>query len=207
MKVLLINGSPHEHGCTYTALTEVGSALEKHGIETELLYLGQKPIAGCIACGKCREVPGHCVFDDMVNQVSSRLDEYQAIVVGSPVYYAGPSGQLCAFLDRLFFSNQRRMKGKLAAAVVSCRRGGASAAFDRLNKYFTISNMMVVGSQYWNQVHGHEPQEVMQDEEGLQTMRTLGENMAWLLSSIAAGDAAGVQPPEYEQGIATNFIR
>ena len=135
------------------------------------------------------------------------MDGYDGMIAGSPVYYAGPSGQICAFLDRLFYSSGGRMAGKLAAAVVSCRRGGASAAFDRLNKYFTISNMIVVGSQYWNQVHGFTPGDVRKDEEGLQTMRTLGENMAWLLKSIQAGRKQGLQPPKYEPRISTNFIR
>ena len=205
MKVLLINGSPNEKGCTYTALTEVGATLGKHGIETELLYLGKKPISGCIACGKCAAA-GKCVFNDAVNEVTARLDEFAGMVVGSPVYYAGPSGQLTAFLDRLFYVNEAKMAGKLAAAVVSCRRGGASAAFDRLNKYFLISNMHVVGSQYWNQVHGFTPDDVRKDKEGLQTMRTLGENMAWLLKSIEAGRKAGVKFPEYEPRVRTHFI-
>ncbi len=205
MKVLLINGSPNEHGCTYTALSEVAATLNKHGIETEILYLGKKPIAGCIACGKCFET-GKCVFNDAVNAVSEKLDEYDGIVVGSPVYYAGPSGQLTAFLDRLFYPNESRMAGKLAAAVVSCRRGGASAAFERLNKYFLISNMNVVGSQYWNQVHGFTPDDVRKDKEGLQTMRTLGENMAWLLGCINAGRKAGVPLPFYEERVRTDFI-
>lgn len=206
MKVLFINGSPHEKGCTYTALTEVGSVLQKHGIDTEMLYLGKKPIAGCTACMHCRQT-GACVFDDKVNEISRRLDEFDGIIVGSPVYYAGPSGQLTAFLDRLFYSSAGRMAGKLGAAVVSCRRGGASAAFDRLNKYFTISNMHIVGSQYWNQVHGSTPEDVLKDEEGLQTMRTLGENTAWLLKCIEAGKKAGVPVPEYEAARRTNFIR
>lgn len=205
MKVLLINGSPNEKGCTYTALTEVGKTLQKHGIDTEILYLGKKPIAGCIACGKCHET-GKCVFDDAVNEVAAKLDEYDGIIVGSPVYYAGPSGQLTAFLDRLFYPNEAKMAGKLAAAVVSCRRGGASAAFDRLNKYFLISNMHVVGSQYWNQVHGFTPEDVRKDKEGLQTMRTLGENMAWLLKCIEAGRKAGVPFPVYEPRMRTHFI-
>lgn len=205
MKVLLINGSPNEYGCTYTALSEVAGTLHRHGIETELLYLGKKPIPGCIACGKCFET-GKCVFNDQVNETLDKLDGYDAIVLGSPVYYAGPSGQLCAFLDRLFFAKEHRMAGKLGASVVSCRRGGASAAFDRLNKYFTISNMPVVPSQYWNQVHGFTPEDVRKDAEGLQTMRTLGENMAWLLKCIAAGRENGVTPPEYEQRVSTNFI-
>ena len=205
-KVLLINGSPHAKGCTYTALREVETALTAAGVASELLHIGVKPVAGCIACGKCFRT-GICTFDDAVNDVLAVLDDYGALVVGSPVYYAGPSGQVCAFLDRLFYSAGDRMAGKLAAAVVSCRRGGASAAFDRLNKYFTISNMMVVGSQYWNQVHGNTPEEVRQDLEGLQTMRTLGQNLAWLLRSVEAGKEQGVTPPRYEPFARTNFIR
>lgn len=205
MKVLLINGSPNEKGCTYTALSEVANSLQSHGIATEILYLGKKPIAGCIDCGKCRQT-GKCVFDDKVNEVAERLDEFDGLIVGSPVYYAGPSGQLMSFLDRLFFSGGKKMAGKLGAAVVSCRRGGASAAFDRLNKYFTISNMHIVGSQYWNQVHGFTPDDVRKDKEGLQTMRTLGENMAWLLKCIEAGNNAGVPKPKYEPPVHTHFI-
>lgn len=205
MKVLLINGSPHEHGCTDTALCEVAGKLNEHGIETEPLYLGLKPMAGCIACGKCAE-NGRCVFNDKVNEVLDKLDEFDGIIVGSPVYYAGPSGQLCAFLDRLFYSSRGRMTGKFGAAVVSCRRGGASAAFDRLNKYFSISNMNIVSSQYWNQVHGNTPEEVRKDLEGLQTMRTLGENMAWLLKSAQSGKNSGVLSPQYESRVSTNFI-
>lgn len=205
-KVLLINGSPHELGCTYTALKEVAETLEKNGVETEILYLGTKPVAGCIACGKCGQT-GRCVFNDQVNQVLEKLDEYSGIVVGSPVYFAGPTGQICAFLDRLFYCGGDRMKGKVAAAVVSCRRGGATAAFDRLNKYFTISNMHVAGSQYWNQIHGKTPAQAVKDLEGLQTMRTLGQNMAWLIKSIAAGEASGLAAPEYEKTQITNFIQ
>lgn len=205
MKVLLINGSPHEKGCTYTALTEVAETLHKHGIQTDLIYLGKKPVAGCIACGHCAKA-GKCVFPDLVNEIGPKLDEYGAIVVGSPVYYAGPSGQITAFLDRLFYAYGAKTAGKLGAAVVSCRRGGASAAFDRLNKYFTISNMHIVGSQYWNQVHGFTPDDVRKDEEGLQTMRTLGENMAWLLQCIEAGKNAGVPAPKREKIVRTHFI-
>lgn len=204
-KILLINGSPHEKGCTYTALSEIANTLAKNNVESEILHLGTKPVAGCIACGKCFQT-GRCVFDDKVNEVLEKLDEYDGIVVGSPVYYAGPTGQLCAFLDRLFFCSERRMVGKLGAAVVSCRRGGASAAFDRLNKYFTICNMTVVGSQYWNQVHGFTPEDVRKDEEGLQTMRTLAQNMAWLLKNRDAGKAQGISAPVYEARINTNFI-
>ena len=201
-KVLLINGSPHQFGCTYTALRETADTLEKNGMETEILYLGTKPIAGCIACAKCHE-SGRCVFDDGVNQLLQRLDEFQGIVVGSPVYYAGPAGQLCAFLDRLFYCGENRMAGKLAAAVVSCRRGGATAAFDRLNKYFTISSMQVVGSQYWNQIHGRTAEDAKKDLEGLQTMRTLGQNMAWMLKNMENG----AEHPEYEKRLRTDFIR
>lgn len=205
-KVLLINGSPNEHGCTYTALKEIADTLAKHDVESEILYLGKKPVAGCIACNKCAGT-GRCVFDDKVNEVLEKLDEYGGIVVGSPVYYAGPTGQLCAFLDRLFYCSEDRMAGKLAASVVSCRRGGASAAFDRLNKYFGISNMHIVGSQYWNQVHGFTPDDVRKDEEGLQTMRTLAQNMAWLLKNLQAGQQQNVPFPQYEGRLRTHFIR
>lgn len=205
-KILLINGSPHEHGCTYTALKEVADTLAAGGVDSEFVYLGTKPVAGCIACGSCAGTD-RCAFGDQVNEVLEKLDEYDGIVTGSPVYYAGPSGQICAFLDRLFYASGGRMAGKLAAAVVSCRRGGASAAFDRLNKYFTISNMNVVSSQYWNQVHGKVPEDVRKDKEGLQTMRTLAQNIIWNLKNMEAGRAAGVEPPEYEAKEYTNFIR
>ena len=205
-KVLLINGSPHEKGCTYTALKEVSDTLEKNGVETEFCHIGIRPVAGCIACGKCA-AEGKCVFDDGVNLVLEYLDSYDGLVVGSPVYYAGPSGQICAFLDRLFYASRGRMAGKIAAAVVSCRRGGASAGFDRLNKYFSISNMVIATSQYWNQVHGNRPEEVRQDEEGMQTMRTLGQNIAWLIQCVEAGKGQGIGLPVYEPKQGTNFIR
>lgn len=206
MKVLLLNGSPHAQGCTYTALNEVGATLKKHSIDTELVHVGTRPVAECIACGSCKG-GAPCIFDDGVNALAARLEEFDALVVGAPVYYAGPSAQVCAFLDRLFYSAGGKLTGKPAAAVVSCRRGGASAAFDRLNKYFSINSMPIVTSQYWNQVHGNTPEEVLRDEEGLQTMRTLGENMAWLLRCIEAGKAAGVPAPVYEPKRPTNFIR
>ena len=205
-KVLLINGSPHEAGCTYTALKEIADTLKAEGIDSEILHIGNKPVPACIACGRCRET-GACIYDDLVNALNERMDEFGALVFGSPVYYSGPSGQICSFLDRLFYSSTGRMAGKLGAAVVSCRRGGATASFDRLNKYFGISGMHVVGSQYWNQVHGNTPEEVMQDAEGLQTMRTLARNMAWLIKCIEAGRAAGIPEPESEKKVATNFIR
>ena len=206
MKVLMINGSPHEKGCTYTALSEIKNTLSKEGIDSEILYLGTNAMYGCIACGYCSQ-NGKCVFDDLINQVLSKIDEYDALVIGSPVYYAGPSGQLTAFLDRLFYASKGRMAGKLGASIMSCRRGGASATFDRLNKYFTISNMPVVSSQYWNQVHGNSPCEVLQDKEGMQTMRTLAQNLAWLLKCIEEGEKSGITRPKYETKINTNFIR
>ena len=206
MKVLLINGSPHKKGCTFTALNEVAKTLEKNGIETEILYLGVKPIAGCIACGKCSQL-GKCFIDDKVNEILARCDEFDGLVIGSPVYYAGPSGQIRAFLDRLFYAGGRRFAGKPGAAVVSCRRGGATAAFDQLNKYFTISSMPIVSSQYWNQVHGAYAEQVLQDEEGMQTMRTLGNNMAWLLKCIQLGKENGITLPEREPPVWTNFVR
>ncbi len=206
MKVLLFNGSPNRAGCTYTALHEVAQQLHKHGIETEIVQVGAKPVAGCIGCGKCAGGAG-CIFDDGVNELAARLDEFDAMVVGSPVYYAGPSGQCTAFLDRLFYSASGKLRGKPGAAVVSCRRGGASASYDRLLKYFGINSMPIVTSQYWNQVHGNRPEEVLKDEEGLQTMRTLAENLAWLLKCIEAGRNAGVAKPEYEAPLRTNFIR
>lgn len=204
-KILLINGSPNEFGCTYTALKEVANTLEINEITSEIVYLGKKPIAGCIACNKCNTT-GKCIFVDKVNEILNKLDEYAGIVVGSPVYYAGPAGQLCAFLDRLFYCSESKMAGKLAASVVSCRRGGASAAFDRLNKYFGISNMHIVGSQYWNQVHGFTPEDVRKDKEGMQTMRTLAQNIAWLIKNINAGNIQGIAIPQYEQRVRTHFI-
>ena len=206
MKVLLINGSPNDRGCTYTALSEVAKTLELNGIGAEIYHIGTKPIAGCIACGKCK-AGAPCIFDDGVNEIAARLDEYDALIVGAPVQYSGPSGQSTAFLDRLFHSAAGKLKGKPGSCVVSCRRGGASASYDRLNKYFGISSMPIVTSQYWNQVHGNTPEEVLQDEEGMQTMRTLGENMSWLLKCIAAGKAAGVPMPKREAPLRTNFIR
>lgn len=205
-KVLLINGSPHEKGCTYTALEEAAGVLRAHSIETEFVWLGKKPVAGCIACGSCRK-SGRCVFDDEVNKIAAELDSIDALIAGSPVYYASASGQITSFLDRLFYVCGSRMAGKLGASVVSCRRGGATAAFDQLNKYFMMSSMPVVTSQYWNQVHGSSPDDVRKDEEGLQTMRLLGENMAWLLACINAGRKASVPEPVHETHVWTNFIR
>lgn len=207
MNVLLVNGSPHPKGCTWTALNEAARQLEKNGVQTTLLQVGSKAVRGCIACGKCRET-GYCIFkDDPVNEGIDLLRAADGLIVGSPVYYAGPNATLCAFLDRVFFLKAAPYAFKPAACVVSCRRGGASASFDRLNKYFTIARMPVVASQYWNSIHGNTPEEAAQDAEGLQTMRTLGDNMAWLLKCIAAGKAAGIMPPTPEPWQATNFIR
>lgn len=206
MNVLLINGSPHKNGCTHTALSEVAGELEKQGIDTTMLHIGTKPVAGCIACGKCAST-GMCVLrDDPVNEAIGLARQADGMIFGSPVYYAGPNGALCAFLDRMFFMKSAFYAYKPGAAVVSCRRGGAGTAFDRLNKYFTISNMPVVSSQYWNAVHGNTPEEVRRDLEGLQIMRTLGRNMAWLLKCIEA--SRGTVPyPEKEPRQTTNFIR
>lgn len=208
MKVLLVNGSPHEKGCTYTALCEVAAQLERNGVESELFWLGTDPIRSCMGCGGCaRAGKRRCVFDDIVNRALERLESCDGIIVGSPVHYAGPSGQITSFLGRLFYSGSALLQGKPGSAVVSCRRGGASAAYDSLCKYFQMSNMPLVTSQYWNQVHGNNPDEVRQDLEGLQTMRTLADNMAWLMKSIEAGRSAGVAYPEREARLRTNFIR
>ena len=202
MKVVLINGSPHRKGNTFIALSEVAGALEKEGVQTEIIQLGIKAVQGCIACNKCAEL-GHCVFQDtLYNQVREALQEADGIVVGSPVYYAGPNGALCALLDRVFYSCSELLAYKAGASVADSRRGGASATFDRLNKYFTILNMPVVSSQYWNSVHGMRPGEATEDAEGLQTMRMLGRNMAWLLKGVKREER-----PEPELRVMTNFIR
>lgn len=202
MKVLLLNGSPHKNGCTATALAEVGNTLEALGIQAEAFWIGNKPVPSCIACGGCRNGNG-CVYGDGVNEILQRNQEFDGLVVGSPVYYGCASGQIMSFLDRLFFASGGCFAGKAAAAVVSCRRGGASTAFQQLNMFFGINNMVIATSQYWNQVHGNTPQEVRQDLEGLQTMRTLARNLAWILQCQQAGGPA----PTHEAKISTNFIR
>lgn len=207
MNVLLINGSPHPRGCTYTALAEVAKTLNDEQIETTIFHIGTNAIHGCTACGKCREI-GRCVFtEDRVNECINYALQADGLIVGSPVYYAGPNGALCALMDRLFFVAGSALAFKPAAAVVSSRRAGGPASFDRLNKYFTMSNMPVVSSQYWNEVHGSTPEDVLKDAEGLQTMRTLGRNMAWLLKCIEAGKQNGIQLPVREMTVRTNFIR
>lgn len=204
MKVLLINGSPHREGNTFIALSEVARALEAEGIDTEIVSIGAKPVPGCIGCWHCAQT-GCCAFnDDLYLEIREKLASADGLIVGSPVYFAGPNGSLCALLDRLFVSCVDRLAYKPAAAVVVCRRGGASAAFDRLNKYFTITNMPVVSSQYWNSVHGRQPGEARQDEEGLQIMRVLGRNMARVLKN---GLLASENRPEPEPRIVTSYIR
>ncbi len=206
MKVLLVNGSDHEKGCTYTALCEVEKALQANGIETELYQLHGKSIAGCKGCWSCLKAK-KCVFDDgTVNEFVEKAASADGFVFGSPVYYASPSGGLLSFMDRVFYSGGRSLAYKPAAAVVSCRRAGASTTFDVINKYFTINNMPVVGANYWNEIHGNTAEQAAQDEEGLQTMRILGNNMAWLLKCLALGKEAGIEPIR-EKKIMTNFIR
>ena len=205
MKVLLINGSPKKEGNTFIALSEVQKTLEAEGIETELIHVGHKDIHGCIACNRCLET-GKCAFNDIVNEVAEKFKEADGIVVGSPVYYASPNGTLLSFLDRLFYSSPFDKSMKVGAAVAVARRGGTTATFDVLNKYFTISNMPIAPSQYWNSVHGRTPGEATQDGEGLQTMRQLARNMAFLIKSIQLGkEKFGL--PEHEERIATHFIR
>lgn len=203
MKVLLLNGSPHIDGCTNRALEEMASVFEKEGIESEIIHVGNKDIRGCIACGKCGELK-KCVFDDEVNKVAEKLKDSDGLVIGSPVYYASANGTLISLLDRLFYSANYSLKMKVGAAVVSCRRGGNSATFDELNKYFTINQMPVASSTYWNMVHGFTKEDVEKDLEGLQVMRNLANNMIFLMRSIELGkDKYGL--PETERGARTSF--
>ena len=205
MRVILVNGSPHQKGCTYTALREIEKVLNNNEIETEIFWLGAKPIAGCIGCGNCLK-SGKCFMDDKVNEFLEKVPKTDGFVFGTPVHFAATSGMLSSFMDRVFYGRRNLFSNKLGAGIVSCRRGGASTAFDEINKYFGISNMPIVSSQYWNMVHGNKPEEVLKDEEGIQTMRTLGNNMAWLLKSIEAGRKAGIKLPKNEPIISTNFI-
>lgn len=209
MKVLLVNGSPHEHGCTYTALEEISKTLIDEGIETEFFQIGTSPLSGCIACMNCLKA-GKCVFDDKVNEFLSIAPAADGFIFGSPVHYAAASGAITSFLDRVFYTNMCSGKNsfylKPGAAIVSARRAGTTAAFDQLIKYFTISQMPVISSRYWNMVHGTIPEEVQKDLEGLQTMRILGRNMAWFLKCKEAGIKAGVPLPKTEETKITNFI-
>ena len=209
MKVLLVNGSSHAHGTTMRALEEMIQIFDAEGVETEVIQLGAQAYKDCLQCGACRKT-GKCAFgdDDGVNAFIDKAREADGFVFASPTYYAHPSGRIFSFLDRVFFAAGKDVfRYKVGAAVAVARRGGNSANFDALNKYFTINSMPVVSSQYWNQVHGNTPDEVRQDAEGLQTMRTLGSNMAWLLKCIQAGAAAGITFPEREPAMKTNFIR
>ena len=206
MKVLLVNGGPHEKGCTYTALEELSKTLQKNGIETEIIWLGVNPIAGCIGCNACLKT-GKCFRNDIVNEFIEKSKEADGFVFGTPVHFASSAGSLTSFMDRVFYGRGDLFKNKPACCVVSCRRGGATATFDQINKYFSICNMPIVTSQYWNQVHGTNPDEVRKDEEGMQTMRTLGNNMAWLLKCIDVAKNDGVEYPENEKAVKTNFIR
>ena len=210
MKVLLVNGSPHEKGCTYTALMEVAGVLENEGIGAEVVWIGNKPLSGCIDCRACLEKK-KCIFDDKVNEVLAVAQNMDGFIFGSPVHYAAASGAMTSFMDRLFFadllSGRQSFALKPAAAVVSARRAGTTATFDQLNKYFTISQMPIISSRYWNMVHGATPEDVQKDLEGLQTMRVLARNMAWILKCKDAGLKAGVPVPVQEENIYTNFIR
>lgn len=205
MKVLLINGSPKKNGNTAYALNQMAEVFAAEGVEAEILHIGNQPIRGCIACGSCAK-KGQCVFDDAVNEAAPKFQEADGIVVGSPVYYASANATLVAFLDRLFYSTSFDKRMKVGASVVIARRGGCSATFDELNKYFTISGMPIASSSYWNSVHGRTPGEAEQDLEGIATVRNLAKNMTFLMKSIALGkEAYGI--PEYEPRQMTNFIR
>lgn len=207
MKVLLLNGSPHKNGCTYTALSEIAKTLESENIESEILQTENSPIRDCVACGACKKT-GKCVFgDDIVNVLIDKMNTSDAFIVGSPVFYSHPTGKVLSILDRAFFAGKQNFMYKPAAAITSCRRAGTVASFDVLNKYFTISNMPVVSSNYWNNVFGSKAEDVLQDQEGLQTMRVLAKNMAWLLKSIESGKKNGINISEQEEKIWTNFIR
>ena len=208
MKVLLVNGSPKANGNTARALAEVAEQLNVEGIDTEMFQLGAKPIRDCIGCGQCGKLGGRCTFDDdVVNELIAAAEQADGFVFGSPVYYAHPSGRILSALDRAFYAGSKAFAHKPGAAVAVARRGGTSTTFDVLNKYFTINQMPVVSSGYWNVVHGNSPEEVVRDLEGMQIMRTLGRNMAWLLRCIELGRAQGVEPPAAEREARTNFIR
>lgn len=203
MKVILINGSPRKEGNTYLALKECAGEIEKYGVETEIFHIGNKAVHGCIACNSCGKT-GKCAFsDDVMPEMLAKMQEADGIIIGSPVYYAGPNGSLCALLDRAFYSGSDGLKYKPGAAIAVCRRGGASAALDRLNKYFSINEMPLITSQYWNIAHGCAPGEVTQDAEGMQTMRTLGKNMAFAVKQLA-GEKCPALEEEHQM---TNFIR
>ena len=205
MKVLLINGSPNENGCTFTALSVVANALNSEGIDTEIFHIGNKAIHGCTGCGSCSKT-GKCVFDDTVNIAAEKMKEADGLVIGSPVYFASANGSLISFLDRMFMVC-KDFAYKPGAAIASARRAGTTATIDELQKYLIIRNMPLAASNYWPMVHGSKPEDVLKDEEGVQIMRILGKNMAWLLKSIEAGKNVGIKIPEQEENIKTNFIK
>ena len=209
MKVLLVNGSPNEKGCTYTGLLEVAETLQKEGIDTEIFHIGKQPISGCVACYSCRkDNPGRCIISDQVNTCLELAKKADGFIFGTPVHFAAAGGAITSFMDRLFFSADNEVFYlKPAAAIVSARRSGTTSAFDQLNKYFTIREMPVISSTYWNMIHGRKPEDVKQDEEGLQTLRILAKNMAWFLRCKAAGAKAGVVLPQREKPLRTDFIR
>lgn len=207
MKVLLFNGSTKKNGCTYTALAEIASILEQEGIETEILQMGAKAIHDCTGCGACDKT-GLCIFkDDIVNEWLEKIPSADGYVFGTPVYYAHPSGQIQSLLDRMFGARGKDFTHKPGAVIASARRGGTTASLDTLSKYFGIRQMPIITSTYWNMVHGNTPDEVRQDKEGMQTMRNLGHNMAWILKCIDAGKNQGIEKPEAEDNAWTNFIR
>ncbi|HTY75206.1 MAG TPA: flavodoxin family protein [Candidatus Nanoarchaeia archaeon] len=210
MKVILVNGSPHANGCTYAALEEVAKTLNAEGIETHIFQIGTEPLAGCIACSTCAKT-GSCVFSDKVNDFLDLAKDADGFIFGSPVHYAAAGGAIASFMDRAFFADMRSGRQsfylKPAAAVVSARRAGTTAALDQLNKFFSISQMPIISSRYWNMVHGSRPEDVKKDLEGMQVMRVLARNMAWFLKCKEAGAKAGIPFPEKEKNISTNFIR
>lgn len=205
MKVILFNGSPNIHGCTYTALHEIEETLQKNGIETEIFQVGSKSVRGCIGCGKCRE-SGKCIFDDIVNEAIDKIKDADGVIFGSPVYYASANGTMISFLDRLFYAASQHFAYKPGAVVVSARRAGTTATYDELNKYLGISNMLIVPAPYWNMVHGNTADEVKQDKEGLYIMRQIGENMTWMLKMLENAKVNGIAPTILEKE-RTNFIR
>ena len=208
MKVILINGGPHKDGCTNFALEEVEKELNREGINTKIMWLGNKPIGGCIGCNTCLKEDNRCFMkEDLVNEFLNEAEEADGFVFGSPVHFAAASGSITSFLDRAFYGRGKLFAGKICASVVSCRRGGATAAFDQINKYALMSNMYVVGSSYWNQIHGTKREEAMQDLEGIQTMHNLGKNMAYLLKCMQNGEKSGIQKPVYDNPQKTNFIK
>lgn len=208
MKVILVNGSPHKEGCVYTALSEVAKTLNEQGVETEIFHVGIPAIQDCIGCFSCRDHRGKCAYDkDTVNVFLEKAKDADGFIFGSPVYYAHPSGRILSFMDRAFFAGKEFLENKPAAIVVSARRAGTTASIDAMMKHLTINNMPVVSSNYWNMVHGSTPEDVKKDLEGMQVMRILGQNLAWLLKCIEAGKNSGIEPPAREEKIWTNFIR